>query len=152
MRACTAATARPVEDRPGSEPVPGYRLVARVIDFHNEPRHQLEGRSGVAIHHRDIKPQNVMLIGQGVKVADLGLSCLDQPGGSARSQCGLAFAYAAPETFRSRVSTGSDQYSLAITFCQLRSGPPPSPCPPPSHASAGPGPAEHVLTGDPPSR
>ena len=96
--------------------------VARVIDFLNEPRHQLEERSGVAIHHRDIKPQNIMLIGQGVKVADFGLSCLDEPGGSARSQCGLTFAYAAPETFRRRVSAGSDQYSLAVTFCQLRSG------------------------------
>ncbi len=30
MRACTVATARRGEDRPGSEPVPGYRLVARV--------------------------------------------------------------------------------------------------------------------------
>jgi hypothetical protein len=112
MRACTAATARPAEDRPGSEPVPDYRLVARVggraagilgevagvVDFLNEPRHQLEERSGVAIHHRAIRPQNARLIRQAVKVADFGLSCPDEPGGSARSQCGLTFVYAAPET------------------------------------------------------
>ncbi len=95
---------------------------ARVIDFLNEPSHQLEGRSGVAIHHRDIKPQNIMLIGRGVKVADFGLSCLDDASGASRSQCGLTFAYAAPETFRRRVAGTSDQYSLAVTFCQLRGG------------------------------
>jgi serine/threonine protein kinase len=96
--------------------------VARVIDFLNEPCHELEGRSGVAIHHRDIKPQNIMLIGRGVKVADFGLSCLDNPSGASKSQCGLTFAYAAPETFRRRVSASSDQYSLAVTYCQLRGG------------------------------
>ncbi len=96
--------------------------VAQVVDFLNEPRHELEGRAGVAIHHRDIKPQNIMLIGQGVKVADFGLSCLDEPLGPGRSQCGLTFAYAAPETFRGRVSPAADQYSLAITYAQLRAG------------------------------
>lgn len=96
--------------------------VARVVDFLNEPAHRLEGRSGVAIYHRDIKPQNVMLIGRGVKVADFGLSCLDDPTGASRSHCGLTFAYAAPETFRRQVSGSSDQYSLAVTYCQLRGG------------------------------
>ena len=96
--------------------------VAKVVDFLNEPRHELEGRSGVAIHHRDIKPQNIMLIGRGVKVADFGLSCPDDPAAASRSQCGLTFAYAAPETFRRRVSASSDQYSLAVTYCQLRGG------------------------------
>jgi serine/threonine protein kinase/Flp pilus assembly protein TadD len=98
------------------------REVAKVIDFLNEPDHRLEGRSGVAIHHRDIKPQNIMLIGRGVKVADFGLSCLDDCAAASRSLCGLTFAYAAPETFRRQVTAGSDQYSLAVTFCQLRGG------------------------------
>ena len=53
--------------------------VARVIDFLNEPRHELDGKTDVAIHHRDIKPQNIMLLGGGVKVADFGLSCLRRP-------------------------------------------------------------------------
>ena len=107
---------------PLGELVDVMREAARVIDFLNEPSHQLEGRSGVAIHHRDIKPQNIMLIGRGVKVADFGLSCLDDASGASRSQCGLTFAYAAPETFRRRVAATSDQYSLAVTFCQLRGG------------------------------
>jgi serine/threonine protein kinase/Flp pilus assembly protein TadD len=96
--------------------------VARVVDFLNEPRHELDGRARVAIHHRDIKPQNIMLIGHGVKVADFGLSCLADTTGAGRSQCGLTCAYAAPESFRGKVSGASDQYSLAVTFCQLRTG------------------------------
>src|SRR4051795_1129608 len=42
---------------------------AKVIDFLNEPRHELDGKAGVAVFHRDIKPQNIMLLGGGVKVA-----------------------------------------------------------------------------------
>ena len=98
------------------------REAARVIDFVNEPRHQLEGRSGVAIRHRDIKPQNIMLIGRGVKVADFGLSCLSDQSGASRPTAGLTFAYAAPEVFRRQTSAASDQYSLAVTYCQLRAG------------------------------
>src|SRR5947209_16690599 len=30
--------------------------------------------------------------------------------------------YAAPEVFRSRLSNRTDQYALAITYCQLRGG------------------------------
>jgi serine/threonine protein kinase len=96
--------------------------VAKVVDFLNEPCHDLEGRSGVAIHHRDIKPQNIMLIGRGVKMADFGLSCLGDPAGASWSQCGLTFSYAAPEVFRRQIAASSDQYSLAVTYCQMRGG------------------------------
>jgi serine/threonine-protein kinase len=95
---------------------------AKVIDFVNEPSHQLEGRCGVAIRHRDIKPQNIMLIGPGVKVADFGLSCLSDQTGASRPTTGLTVGYAAPETFRRQTSVTSDQYSLAATYCQLRVG------------------------------
>jgi serine/threonine protein kinase len=96
--------------------------VARVIDFLNEPRHDLDGKTAVAIHHRDIKPQNIMLLGGGVKVADFGLSCLHDQYVTSRSHEGLTYPYAAPETFRRHVSEHSDQYSLAVTYCVLRGG------------------------------
>jgi serine/threonine protein kinase/Tfp pilus assembly protein PilF len=96
--------------------------VARVIDFLNEPRHELDGKTEVAIHHRDIKPQNIMLLGGGVKVADFGLSCLHDQYATSRSHDGLTYPYAAPETFRRHVSEHSDQYSLAVTYCVLRGG------------------------------
>ncbi len=96
--------------------------VARLVDFLHEPRHELDGRRDVAIHHRDIKPQNIMLLGGGVKVADFGLSCLFDRCAKSRSHDGLTCAYAAPEMFRLQVSEHSDQYSLAMTYCVLRGG------------------------------
>ena len=95
--------------------------VAKVVDFLNEPRHELDGKAGVAVFHRDIKPQNIMLLGGGVKVADFGLSSLDVQGATSAND-GLTYAYAAPETFRKEVVSQSDQYSLAVTYCLLRGG------------------------------
>ena len=96
--------------------------VAKLVDFLHEPRHELDGKLHVAIHHRDIKPQNIMLLGGGVKVADFGLSCLYDQYAKIRTQDGLTYPYAAPEMFRRQVSDHSDQYSLAVTYCVLRGG------------------------------
>ena len=96
--------------------------VAKLVDFLHEPRHELDGKLHVAIHHGDIKPQNIMLLGGGVKVADFGLSCLYDQCEKIRSQDGLTYPYAAPEKFRRQVSDHSDQYSLAVTYCVLRGG------------------------------
>jgi serine/threonine protein kinase len=107
---------------PASELLGALGEVARVIDFLHEPRHELDGSGGVAIFHRDIKPQNIMLLGGGVKVADFGLSSLEIRGMMAGVQEGLTYPYAAPETFRRKVVCQSDQYSLAVTYCLLRGG------------------------------
>jgi len=96
--------------------------VAKLVDFLHEPRHELDGKLHVAIHHGDIKPQNIMLLGGGVKVADFGLSCLYDQYAKIRTQDGLTYPYAAPEMFRRQVSDHSDQYSLAVTYCVLRGG------------------------------
>lgn len=94
---------------------------ARVIDYLNKPRHFLGGSKPVGIQHGDIKPQNILLVGQGVKVGDFGLvrllrSSMDKHDG------GMTPLYAAPEVFAGQVSRWSDQYSLAVTWCQLRGG------------------------------
>src|SRR3954447_23308282 len=39
--------------------------VASAIDYLNSDRHMLEGRNGVGLQHRDLKPQNILLFGDG---------------------------------------------------------------------------------------
>ena len=57
---------------PRAELLEYFREAAHGLDFLNEDRHILgEGKAPVAIQHRDIKPQNILLVGNGVKVARL---------------------------------------------------------------------------------
>ena len=73
------------------------------------------------IHHRDIKPANILLLNGHVKVADFGLARPLQGGESVVNAtfCGTP-AYMAPELWESKFSTHSDQWSLAITYLELR--------------------------------
>jgi serine/threonine protein kinase len=111
----------------GGIPLPeliGYmRQAAAALDHLNAPIHQL-GTRKVAIQHRDIKPENILLAANTIKVSDFGLAKVLE-GTSAvihGDSAGLTLSYAAPEVFSNKVTSWSDQYSLAITYCQLRSG------------------------------
>jgi serine/threonine protein kinase len=73
------------------------------------------------LQHLDIKPQNIFLIHNHVKVADFGL-VKDLEGMAASVTGGVTPVYAAPETFDGWVSRFSDQYSLAIVYQELLTG------------------------------
>ncbi|MBL8797310.1 MAG: serine/threonine protein kinase [Planctomycetia bacterium] len=73
------------------------------------------------LQHLDIKPQNLFLVHQHVKVADFGL-VKDLEGMTATVTSGITPIYAAPETFEGKVSRFSDQYSLAIVYQELLTG------------------------------
>ena len=73
------------------------------------------------IQHLDIKPQNLFLVFNHVKVGDFGLAKL-MDGIRATVTGGVTPVYAAPETFEGYVSRFSDQYSLAIVFQELLTG------------------------------
>src|SRR5207253_2661480 len=75
----------------------------------------------VSIQHRDIKPQNILLMGGGVKVADFSLVTPLEDSFVELSFVGTV-PYAAPEVFQRKVGRWSDQYSLAVTYCHLRGG------------------------------
>src|SRR5262249_13794952 len=94
---------------------------AKGIDYLNAHRHRLDGREGVAVQHRDIKPQNILLVGNGVKVADFGLARLLEHTVTGHTGS-MTVAYAPPEFFQGYTSSQSDQYSLAVTYCYMRGG------------------------------
>jgi serine/threonine protein kinase len=87
------------------------RDAAEALDHMNE-KHKLQ--------HLDIKPRNLFLISDRVKVADFGLvKHLERQSGMLASVTPL---YAAPETFNGKISEYSDQYSLAIVYYELLTG------------------------------
>src|SRR4051794_33376394 len=94
--------------------------LARAVDYLNEPRHPAEDGGLVGVQHRDIKPHNIFLVGDSVKLADFGLAKIVAASGSSH-MAGTA-DYMSPEAIKGRVSKWSDQYSLAVTYVQLRTG------------------------------
>jgi serine/threonine protein kinase len=100
--------------RPG---IPGHELLA----YFRQAAEGIDYLHGQSIQHRDIKPQNLLLAGGQVKVADFGLARLLAH--TVTSHTGvLTLAYAAPEFFDGRTTRHSDQYSLGVSYCQLRGG------------------------------
>src|SRR5258708_36502894 len=73
------------------------------------------------LQHLDIKPQNLFLVYNHIKVADFGL-VKDFEGKRGTITGGITPVYAAPETFDGWVSRNSDQYSLAIVYQELLTG------------------------------
>ncbi|SMP37780.1 Protein kinase domain-containing protein [Neorhodopirellula lusitana] len=74
------------------------------------------------IYHCDIKPQNILIVGGNAQVCDFGLARRVQE--SRRTQLAIGTpAYGAPEMLFDQTYTKSiDQYSLAITYYELRTG------------------------------
>ncbi len=73
------------------------------------------------LQHLDIKPQNLFLVYNHVKVADFGL-VKDLEGMRTQMTSGMTAGYAPPETFEGLVSKYCDQYSLAIVYQELLTG------------------------------
>ncbi len=100
---------------------------AKGIDYLNEERHNLGGSRLVSIQHRDIKPDNIVIVGGSAQVCDFGLAKVLAKDGNhiSRSSIGLGSpAYLPPEARSSKggASKTGDQYSLAISFYEMRRG------------------------------
>jgi serine/threonine protein kinase, bacterial len=94
--------------------------IADALDFLNTRQHKIDGKL-VSIQHCDIKPSNMLLFGDTVKLCDFGLATMMTASIMNHRLAGTPF-YAAPEIFRSRLSNRADQYALAASYCQLRGG------------------------------
>jgi serine/threonine protein kinase len=71
--------------------------------------------------HRDVKPENLLRLNGHAKVADFGLAKEQETDLATGTICGTP-AYMAPEMWKGQVSVHSDQYSLAVTYVELRLG------------------------------
>src|SRR5438046_3044895 len=89
------------------------RDAAEALDHMNE-KHNLQ--------HLDIKPRNLFLISDRVKVADFGLVKHLERQSASGLLGGVTPLYAPPETFTGKISAHSDQYSLGIVYQELLTG------------------------------
>lgn len=98
--------------------------LSKVVDYVAQVAEALQYAHDRGIIHRDIKPEN-LLVGahQEVLLGDFGIAVLTQRSRSISTQevVGTA-AYMAPEQFRGKLCTASDQYALAVVVYEWLTG------------------------------
>ncbi len=98
------------------------------------PRHELTGYmeevgealdmmgNRYGLQHLDVKPENLFLVAGHAKIGDYGLVRRAQNRVKEDDNRGFTPRYTAPEVLLGRVDMRSDQYSLALVYCELIAG------------------------------
>jgi serine/threonine protein kinase len=105
---------------PAGHLLPLMAQAAEGLDFLNNCQHFLH-EQWVSVQHCDVKPRNLLVFGQTVKLTDFGLTTALAQGQKVHYRAGTP-DYAAPEVFQGRLTDRTDQYALAVTYCVLRGG------------------------------
>lgn len=97
---------------------------AQAVDFSLQIARALSHAHGKGIVHRDIKPQNILVVDNGVvKVADFGIANLQSEVPDVENEAIGSVHYISPEQARGLPVDGrSDIYSLGIVMYEMLSG------------------------------